>query len=150
MRLPRPPRANALHYAAFKLHRHCAALLAAAPHFGEALCAAGTAQTARSEHAAALTTAPLSPRTSLPPSSFLAGNSALWASLGAQTPAELAQFNAAQALEFANSLDAQQEAAVSAAAGGGSGGLPHSLARAEGLPPAIAHVPRRRSPSAEK
>ena len=79
VRMPRPPRANALHYSAFKLHRHVATVLAAAPHAAEALSARG--------------------------------NSALWASLGAQTPEELARFNAAQALEFAATLEAPDEAA---------------------------------------
>ena len=41
VRMPRPPRANALHYAAFKMHRHVAAVLAAAPHATEALSARG-------------------------------------------------------------------------------------------------------------
>ena len=106
VRLPRPPRANALHYAAFKLHWHDIALLTAAPHSGEALGAAG--------------------------------NSTLWASLSAQTPAGLEHLNAAQALEFAQTLETQQEGAMRAALGGDDGGdrtQQHCLARAAGLPP---------------
>jgi len=99
VRLPKPPRANALHYAAFKLQRHCATVLCNAPHASEALAAFG--------------------------------NSALWASLGAQTPGELARFNAAQALEFANALEAREEQAR------GSQPRALSLTRAKGLPPAI-------------
>ena len=109
VRLPRPPRVNALHYAAFKLHWHDIALLTAAPHSGEALGAAG--------------------------------NSTLWASLSAQTPAGLEHLNAAQALEFAQTLETQQEGAMRAALGGDDGGdrtQQHCLARAAGLPPAIA------------
>ena len=90
VRLPRPPRVNALHYAAFKLHWHDIALLTAAPHSGEALGAAG--------------------------------NSTLWASLSAQTPAGLEHLNAAQALEFAQTLETQQEGAMRAALGGDDGG----------------------------
>ena len=101
VRLPRPPRANALHYAAFKLHRHCASLLRGAPHADEALGAFG--------------------------------NSALWASLGAQTPEDLARFNAAQAIEFAATLEVAE-------ARGGPRAL--SLLRAEGLPPALKPPPR--------
>jgi hypothetical protein len=90
VRLPRPPRVNALHYAAFKLHWHDIALLTAAPHSGEALGAAG--------------------------------NSTLWASLSAQTPAGLEHLNAAQALEFAQTLETQQEGAMRAALGGDDDG----------------------------
>ena len=79
VRLPRPPRANALHYAAFKLHRQCAAVLRGAPHADEALRAHG--------------------------------NSALWASLGAQTPEELARFNAAQVLASPGETSCPQHAA---------------------------------------
>lgn len=94
VRLPLPPRGNALHYATFRMHRHCAEQLCLAPGADEALRAHGS--------------------------------SALWSSLGAVTPLELARFNAAQATEFCDLLACRS-----------TGGVPRQRSRdtpAAGLP----------------
>ena len=95
VRLPPPPRGNALHYATFRMHRHCAETLC--------LLAPGADEALRAR-----------------------GSSALWSSLGAVTPLELARFNAAQATEFCDLLACRS-----------TGGVPRQRSRdtpAVGLP----------------
>ena len=78
--LPSPPRANALHYCAFKLHKQCADLLISR----------GGEQRVRKA---------LGSR----------GESALWASLGACKPHELARYVAHQASIFGDELEAEHD-----------------------------------------